>query len=65
MSLPDQTEITKAEETAVSAREFINYCEAERDRRRNSGDEFDEESFAVAMERVLRKLKVLEDEGWS
>ncbi|WP_177418651.1 nodulation protein E [endosymbiont of Lamellibrachia barhami] len=65
MSLPDQTEITKAEETGVSAQEFINYCEAERDRRRNSGDEFDEESFAVAMERVLRKLKVLEDEGWS
>ncbi|MCU7914764.1 MAG: nodulation protein E [Candidatus Thiodiazotropha sp. (ex Gloverina cf. vestifex)] len=49
----------------ASAQEFMDYCNAERERRLNSGETFDQEAFDQAIEMVLSKLRVLADEGWS
>ena len=38
------------------ALDFVNFCEAEFERRRNSDSPFDEESYREGMEIVLRKL---------
>jgi len=65
MSLSDQTDARERDDHGNSSEEFLAYCEAERERRINSGEEFDEASFNQAMDLVLRKLKVLEDEGWT
>ncbi|EGV50587.1 nodulation protein E [Candidatus Endoriftia persephone str. Guaymas] len=65
MSLPDQMDALERGDHGNSTKEFLAYCEAERERRINSGKEFDEESFNQAMDLVLRKLKVLEEEGWT
>jgi len=43
--------------------EFAAYCEAEFERRRNSGEAFDEATYREAMELVLGKLRRLEEEG--
>ncbi len=48
-----------------SSVEFLNYCAAERERRKNSGEPFDEAQFDQAMQMVLAKLRVLADEGWT
>ena len=42
---------------------FAEYCAAELEHRRNSGDEFDEDLFAEAVDLVVRKLRNLEEEG--
>jgi hypothetical protein len=42
--------------------EFIDFCEAEFERRRNSGDRFDESAYRGAMELVLDRLVVPDDE---
>ena len=44
--------------------DFARYCEAEFDRRRNSGESFDEAHYREAMEMVLRSLQALEAEGY-
>ena len=44
--------------------EFTSFCLEEKERRMNSGEEFNEQAFEEAKELTLRKLKVLEDEGW-
>jgi hypothetical protein len=49
----------------ASAQEFLDYCAAEKERRLNSGESFDEETFDQAIQMVLNKLGVLADEGWS
>ena len=38
------------------AKVFAEFCDAEFERRRNSDDNFDEESYLEAMNIVLRKL---------
>ena len=38
------------------AKDFAEFCDAEFERRRNSDEPFDEESYREAMELVLRKL---------
>lgn len=43
--------------------EFSAWCEAEFERRRNSGGEFDEAHYRQAMQLVLDKLHRLEEEG--
>lgn len=45
--------------------DFSSYCEAEFERRRNSGEAFDEAAYREAMEMTLRRLQVLEDEGYA
>ena len=51
-------------ERRTTIEEFSSYCQEEKERRMNSGGEFDEATFDEAMELTLRKLQVLEDEGW-
>lgn len=46
-----------------SVEAFRDYCRAELERRRNSGEAFDEAMFNEAMALALRKLEILEDEG--
>jgi hypothetical protein len=65
MSLSEQTTDQAVEGLGASAREFLAYCNAERERRLNSGEAFDQEAFDQAIEMVLGKLRVLADEGWT
>jgi hypothetical protein len=64
MSMLDQTPSQVPEGLGASAEEFLAYCDAERERRLNSGDDFDQEAFDAAIQMVLDKLRVLADEGW-
>ena len=45
--------------------EFVAYCEAEFERRLNSGESFDEAQYRHAMAMVLERLTALEEEGRS
>lgn len=65
MPMSDQTPIQVPQGLGASAEEFLAYCNAERERRLNSGEPFDEEAFEQAIQMVLDKLRVLADEGWS
>ena len=44
---------------------FNAYCEAELERRRNSGDSFNEALFQEAAELVQRKLRARQERGFS
>jgi len=44
---------------------FSAYCEAEFERRRNSGESFDEATYSEAMKLALRKIRQLEEEGYA
>jgi len=44
-------------------KDFEVFCEAELDRRRNSGEAFDETLFEEAVDLVTRRLKALEERG--
>ena len=46
-----------------TAREFLEYCEEERERRRDSGEVFDEVVYREAVDMVLRRLRNLAQEG--
>ncbi|MEJ2609518.1 MAG: nodulation protein E [Candidatus Thiodiazotropha sp.] len=65
MSLSDPITQHENRSKGSSTREFLSYCTAERERRRNSGEVFDESVFDQAIEMVLSKLKVLAEEGWT
>ncbi|MEW7972258.1 MAG: nodulation protein E [Candidatus Thiodiazotropha endolucinida] len=65
MSSSDQTTQQENLSLGASAQEFLDYCKAEKERRLNSGEAFDEETFDQAMQMVISKLRVLADEGWS
>ncbi|MEW7995670.1 MAG: nodulation protein E [Candidatus Thiodiazotropha endolucinida] len=65
MSSSDQTIQQENLSLGASAQEFLDYCKAEKERRLNSGEAFDEETFDQAMQMVINKLRVLADEGWS
>lgn len=45
--------------------EFVAYCEAEFERRLNSGEAFNETQYRKAMAMVLDRLTRLEEEGKS
>ena len=65
MSLSDQATSSNMDDLGVSAKEFLTYCNAECERRLNSGEEFDQQGFDEAVEIVLRKLRALAEEGWT
>jgi hypothetical protein len=65
MSSSDQTSQQENLPSGTTVQEFLDYCAAERERRLNSGEAFDEETFDQAMQMVINKLRVLADEGWS
>lgn len=50
---------------STPADEFLTYCEAEFERRLNSGDGFDEAAYRKAMHMVHERLVGLEDAGRS
>lgn len=50
---------------ARPSRGFENYCLAELERRRNSGEDFDEAAFIEAMQLTIARLQTLEDEEQS
>ena len=56
MKLPLGTKVIPSEE-------FTLYCEAEFERRLNSGEDFDEAAYREALEMVMTQLKLLEAEG--
>lgn len=62
MSDPDSTPID-ASQLQGSALDFFEYSTDEMERRRDSGDEFDESAFQEAVELVLRRLRHMEEEG--
>lgn len=64
MSMSDSIPNQETEGLGTSAEEFLAYCNAECERRRNSGEPFDQELFERAKQMVLDKLRVLADEGW-
>lgn len=47
----------------AASEEFRKFCEAEFERRSNTGEEFDEAPYREAMEMVLKRLRQLEEEG--
>ncbi len=51
---PDHTE--PVPESVGPARDFAAFCELERERRRNSDDDFDPERFEEALALVIAKL---------
>ena len=63
MSQDDTLPIVGTVEVPLSAIEFYTYCEGERERRRNTGEPFDEALFDAAIDLALRKFQVLEDRG--
>lgn len=65
MSLSDQTPSSTMDDPGASAKEFLAYSDAERERRLNSGEAFDQQAFDEAVELVLRKLRALAEEGWT
>ncbi|MGD8589196.1 MAG: hypothetical protein PVG22_10240 [Chromatiales bacterium] len=65
MSLSDQATGSTSDDLGASAREFLAYCDAERERRLNSGEAFDQAAFDEAVEMVTRKLRILAEEGWT
>ncbi len=47
----------------IPSEEFALYCEAEFERRLNSGEDFDVSTYREAMEQVMTKLMLLEAES--
>lgn len=47
----------------IPSKEFAAYCEAEFERRLNSGEEFDVAAYRDAMEMVVKRLELLQAEG--
>lgn len=62
MSRPDD-DSNKPQPPNTPSQEFAAYCEAEFERRLNSGSDFDEHQYRKAMVLVMEKLANLEDEG--
>ena len=56
MRLPVGTQVIPSEE-------FVLYCEAEFERKLNSGEDFDVTAYREAMDLVMTRLKLLEAEG--
>jgi len=63
MSLDNDYPPLPSEKQAAPSEEFAAYCEAEFERRLNSGNEFDETAYREAMDMVMKKLVLLEEEG--
>ncbi|HDY83027.1 MAG TPA: hypothetical protein ENH48_08760 [Halieaceae bacterium] len=63
MPLDDELAPHPALRQKAISEEFVVYCEAEFERRLNSGEEFDETAYREAMEMALTRLRQLEEEG--
>lgn len=65
MSGEDQISQSGAVGVPRPSEAFSAYCNAEFDRRRNSGEPFDEATYHEAMQLTLRKILQLEEEGYA
>jgi hypothetical protein len=63
MSEPEISDASKPNDANTPSQEFALFCEAEFERRLNSGNDFDEQRYRRAMGLVMEKLQRLEDEG--
>ncbi len=64
MSAGEHTKPLNMTERRSTIEEYTQFCLEEKERRMNSGADFDEQSFDEATELTLRKLEMLADEGW-
>lgn len=63
MSEAESSTASSPSENKTPSQEFALFCEAEFERRLNSGNDFDEQQYRRAMDLVMEKLRRLEDEG--
>lgn len=61
MSTEQQTKPLSGAECPGPREAFTDYCEAEFENRRNTGESFEEQDYREAMEMVLRSLRTLEE----
>ncbi|CAK0771428.1 hypothetical protein CCP3SC1AL1_560005 [Gammaproteobacteria bacterium] len=57
------THANRSENKSDSAKEFIEHCEIEHEKRASSGESFDEDIFKSAVDLVLSKLRHLEGQA--
>jgi hypothetical protein len=65
MSPKQQTKPLNITERRSTIHEFEDYCAAEKESRRNSGEAFAADTFDRAVEIALQKLTSLQHEGWT
>ena len=65
MSGEDQIKPLSTSELQGPTKDFARYCEQEFERRRNSGEPFDEAAYREAMEMTLLRLQAMEEEGYA
>jgi hypothetical protein len=63
MTSSDQRRPLSLHHPQQATESFAEYRDAERERRRNSGETFDQDLFDEAADLVMRKLRQLEEEG--
>ena len=64
MSSPEHSTSLNLHRSQLAADAFVEYCNSERERRRNTGDEgFNPALFDEAVEMVVARLRQLEQEG--
>lgn len=65
--MPGEEQISQPGTVGVArpSEAFSAYCDAEFERRRNSGEPFDAETYQEAMQLALRKIRQLEEEGYA
>lgn len=63
MSQTDSKPVSQTQTTP--SQDFAAFCEAEFERRRNSGADFDEQRYRSALALVMDKLERIESEGRS
>lgn len=63
--MPDTADPAPSRHTGINkpSEEFAAFCEAEFERRLNSGEAFDGQAYRKAMAMVLERLVRLEEEG--
>ncbi len=59
---PNKDKPLNSADRAGALQDFLAFCEAEFERRRDTGEEFDEASYKEAMDLVVRKFQALEVE---
>ncbi len=59
---PDEEKPLNSADRGGPLQDFLAFCEAEFERRRDTGEEFDEAAYKEAMDLVVRKFQALEEE---
>ncbi len=59
---PNEVKPLNSADRGGPLQDFLTFCEAEFERRRDTGDRFDEASYKEAMDLVVRKFQALEEE---